>query len=104
MSNFLGTIAFSLIMGMSIYISLPIVLGKKTNEKTTILFEAFAIGILIFLMADVFSNVASLLYKGGTLYGYGADPLLSIVFAIALAAGFFMLYFFENRTKGGLTN
>ena len=39
------------------------------------------------------------------MYGYGADPLLSAVFAVALALGFFMLYYFENRAKAkkGLT-
>ena len=99
MSNFLGTVVFSLIMGASIFLSLPIVLRRKTSEQTTKLLEAVAIGILVFLIADVFSNVTPSLYKGGALYGYGADPRLSLVFAAALAIGFFMLYFLENRAK-----
>jgi zinc transporter, ZIP family len=103
MSSFFGTVIFSLIMGISIFISLPIVLRKKRNENTTKLLEAVAIGILIFLIADVFSDVTPSLYKGGALYGYGAIPLLSLVFALSLAIGFFMLYFFENRSKKSLT-
>lgn len=105
MADFIGTVIFSLIMGISIFLSIPIVLRRKTSQNTTKLLEAIAIGILVFLMADVFSDVAPALYGSGSLYGYGADPLLSAVFAIALAIGFFMLYFFENRSKAakGLT-
>ena len=99
----LGTALFSIIMGFSIYLSLPLVLRKKTSEKTMRLLNAVAIGILIFLMCDVFSDAAPSLYASGSLYGYGADPFLSALFAIGLAIGFFMLYCFENRSTKGLT-
>lgn len=103
MSSFVGTVVFSVIMGFSIYLSLPLVLRRKTSERMTRLLNAIAIGILIFLMCDVFSDVAPSLYAGGSLAGYGADPYLSAVFAVALAIGFFMLYYFENRSPKGLT-
>ncbi len=103
MSDFYGTVFFSLIMGFSIFISLPIVLRKKTSEKTTRMLNAIAIGILLFLICDIFSDVAQRLYAGGSLGGYGANPTLSILFAIALAIGFFMLYVFENRSTKGLS-
>ncbi len=103
MSNFLSTILFSFIIGFSIYLSLPIVFRKKTGEKTIRLINSMAIGILIFLMCDIFSNVSSSLYGSGALYGYGANPSLSVAFAAALAFGFFMLYVFENRSTKGLT-
>ncbi len=103
MPDFAGTVLFSLIMGFSVFLSLPIVLRKKTSEKTTRLLNSVAIGILIFLLADVFSDVASSLYSGGSLAGYGANPLLSIFFAIGLIIGFLMLYLFENRSKNGLS-
>jgi len=90
-------------MGLSIFISLPIVLRRKTSERATRLINSAAIGILIFLMADVFADVASSLYSGGSLAGYGANPTLSAVFAVALALGFFMLYFFENGSKRSLS-
>jgi ZIP family zinc transporter len=76
---------------------------KKMGTKTLKLLNAAAIGILIFLMADVFSDAATALYSKGSLYGYGASPLYSAVFVAALAIGFFMLYIFENRSKQGLT-
>ncbi|HUC38954.1 MAG TPA: hypothetical protein VL944_02385 [Candidatus Acidoferrum sp.] len=104
MSSFLGVVIFSLIMGMSIYLSLPIVMRRKTGEKTTKFLEAAAIGILVFLMADVFSDVTPSLYNG-SLYGYGANAVYAALFALALVIGFFMLYYFENRSKSkqGLT-
>jgi zinc transporter, ZIP family len=101
MSNFIGTLIFSLIMGLSIFLSLPLILRKKTSERTTRLLNAIAIGILVFLIADVFADVAPNLYTGA-LAGYGANPLRSAVFAAALTLGFFMLYVFENRSKKGL--
>ncbi len=103
MSSFIGTIAFSCVMGFSIYLSLPLVLRKKTGEKTTRLLNAVAIGILVFLMCDVFSDAAPSLYNSSSPGGYLAIPSLSIAFAVALAAGFFMLYYFENRAKQGLS-
>jgi zinc transporter, ZIP family len=102
MSDFLGTVIFSIIMGASIYLSLPLVLSRRTGEKMTRLLNSIAIGILIFLIADVFSDVAPGLYNNST-SGYFANPYLSLVFAIALATGFFMLYLFEDRYPKGLT-
>ncbi len=103
MPSFIGTVIFSFIMGFSIYLSLPIVLRKKTNEKTTRLLNAVAIGILIFLMCDVFSDAAPSLYNSNSPGSYLAIPSLSIAFAVALVIGFFMLYYFENRSKQGLS-
>ena len=103
MSNIIGIVIFSFVMGFSIYLSLPIVLKKSFSKGTTRLLNAIAIGILIFLMCDVFSDVAATIYAGGSLAGYGANPVLSIAFACATAIGFFMLYVFENRSKNGLS-
>lgn len=103
MGYFIGTVILSVIMGFSIYLSLPIVLRKKTSARSTRLLNAIAIGILIFLLADVFSDVSQSLYSSTSLYGYGANPHLSILFAVALVIGFFMLYYFENSSKEGLS-
>lgn len=101
MATFASVLLFSLIMGLAIFISLPIVLRKKTSERATRLLNCAAIGILVFLIADVFSNVAPNLYGSNLLSGYVANPYLSIVFAAALTLGFFMLYVFENRDRAG---
>jgi len=102
MLGFGETLLFSAIMGLSIFLSVPVVLSKKTGEMRTKLFNAIAIGILIFLVGDVFSNVAAILYNG-SYYGFGSSPYYDAIFTIFLATGFLFLYFAENRSRTGLT-
>jgi zinc transporter, ZIP family len=96
------TALLSLVMGLSIYLSLPVVLHKNTGERRIKLLMSAAIGILIFLMGDVFSNAAAFLYNG-SLYGFGSSPFNDAVFMISLAAGFLVLFIAESRSKAGLT-
>ena len=103
MLGFAETLFFSAVMGLSIFLSLPIVLSKKTGEMRTKLFNAFAIGILIFLIGDVFSDAAAIFYNG-SYYGYGSSLLYDTVFAAFLAAGFLILYVVENRSRTGLSH
>src|SRR5208283_3901003 len=102
MASFPEMLFFSAIMGLSIFISLPIVLRSKMDVRYTILLNAVAIGILVFLLGDIFSNVAPVL-NNGSLYGYGTSILNDLLFAASFAAGFLVLYFFEARSKSGLT-
>jgi ZIP family zinc transporter len=100
--DFAETVLLSSVMGFSIFLSLPIVLHRNTDERRTKLLMSAAIGILIFLMGDVFSNAAESLYNG-SLYGFGSSPFNDAVFVTALAGGFFVLFLAENRSKSGLT-
>jgi zinc transporter, ZIP family len=102
MVSFGETLFFSAIMGLSIYVSLPLVMRRKTSATVTKLLLAVAIGILIFLMGDVFSDVSPILYSSGALYGYASVPAYDAVFTLALVAGFVVLYVFENRSREGL--
>ena len=103
MVNFAETLLFSAVMGFSIYLSLPVVLHRKRDKVTTRLLVAIAIGILIFLMADVFSDVTPTLYSTDSFYGYGSSLFYDPIFVISLAVGFLTLYYFENRSKASLT-
>lgn len=103
MLGFGGTLLFSAIMGLSIFLSLPLVLSKRTGEMRTKLFNAIAIGILLFLVGDVFSNVAAILYNG-SYFGYGSSLYYDVVFAVFLATGFLVLFYAENRSRTGLTS
>jgi ZIP family zinc transporter len=103
MVNFAETLLFSAIMGFSIYLSLPVVLHGKRDKVTTRLLVAIAVGILIFLMADVFSDVTPTLYSTNSFYGYGSSPFYDMTFMTSLAVGFLALYYFENRSKASLT-
>lgn len=78
-------------MGLSIYLSLPVVLAKSTASRTISLLNAAAIGILVFLLADIFANAAPLLYTNpGS--PYVADPTRSALFVVAVAGCFGVLY------------
>jgi len=100
--DFAETLVLSSIMGLSIYISLPIVLHKRTGERSSRILTAIAIGILIFLMGDIFTNAASSLYNG-SIYGYGSSVTSDGIFAASFTAGFLVLFLAESRSKEGLT-
>jgi zinc transporter, ZIP family len=93
--EFAEVLALSAIMGLSIFASFPIVMRKNNNERSLALLLAVAIGILIFLMGDVFSDAAASLYNG-SLLGYGSSPGNDAAFA----AGFFILYLAGSKKKG----
>lgn len=61
------TLALSLVMGFSIFLSMPILFHKKTGPRRIIFFNAIAIGILVFLLMDIFGNVAALFSVAGPL-------------------------------------
>src|SRR5580693_5285037 len=103
MVSFAETLLFSAVMGLSIFISLPIVLHKRTSNMANKLLLAAAIGILIFLMGDVWGDAAPIMFNG-SLYGYGSSPYYDGIFTAALAAGFLGLYYSEHRKKTGLTS
>jgi ZIP family zinc transporter len=84
MGDFLLFMALTATMGLSIFLSLPIVYSRRARGRWSTLLNALAIGILVFLLADVFSDVAPILYPDG----YVADPELSALFAVAFSAAF----------------
>jgi len=99
MAGFPELVILSAVMGLSIYVSLPIVLAKSIASRTIALLNAVAIGILIFLLADIFSDAASIIYSN-TSSAYLANPGYSAVFVIAVVACFVILYFSEHNSKG----
>jgi zinc transporter, ZIP family len=101
-TSFLETLLFSAVMGFSIFLSLPFLLSSGMGIMRLKLFNAVAIGILIFLVGDVFADAAATLYNG-SLYGYGSSPSYDVWFGVSFAAGFLVLYFAENRSRKGLT-
>lgn len=92
--------ALSVAMGLSIYLSLPVVMAKSTASRTITLLNAAAIGILLFLLADIFANVATILYTNPA-SPYLADPGLTAAFVVGVAGCFGVLYAIGNRSGGG---
>lgn len=102
MAGLVEVFIFSAIMGLSIYLSLPLVMSKTIRRDRTILLNAVAVGILVFLIGDVFSDVSSNLYNG-SLYGYGTSPSLDLTFTASLVLGFLLLLMLGERSRGGLS-
>jgi ZIP family zinc transporter len=102
MVSFAIILLFSAIMGFSIYLSLPMVFKSGTGAGVLKLLNAGAVGILLFLLADIFSNVTPIIYNK-SLYGYGSNPLYDLVFLLSFSAGFLILFFTEHRKEGVLT-
>jgi zinc transporter, ZIP family len=92
MSDFWVMLALSGIIGFSIYLSLPVVLHKKAGEMTRALINSAAIGILVFLIADVFVDV-----NGFT--ANGANYALDFAFLSSVAVAYLLLYGAENRSR-----
>jgi len=98
LADFPTALLLSAVMGFSIYLSLPIILRKNLDEMRVSFLNAVAIGILIFLIGDVFLDAAGSLYNG-SLYGYGSSPSYDLVFAGSMAAGFLILFLVGGRRK-----
>jgi ZIP family zinc transporter len=98
MTTILLVLLLSAIMGLSIFITLPLIVGRGMKDMTAKFLGAVAVGILVFLIADVFTDSASILYNN-TLGGYGTNGLYDLVFCLSLTAGFIVLYFAETRSK-----
>lgn len=47
-------------MGLSVFLSMPIVFRKSTSTRRMLLYNAFAIGILVFLLLDIYGDVATI--------------------------------------------
>lgn len=95
MSDFWIFMTLTAVMGLSIFLSLPIVYSKRAQGRWATGLNAAAIGILVFLLADVFSDVSPILYPSG----YVANPTYSVAFGVAFLAAFLGLYFVDNLPR-----
>ncbi len=94
MSDFLTFFALTTVMGLSIFISLPLIMSRRIPIAWIVMFSAVAIGILVFLIADIFSNVASVNVGGAQ---YLTNPTLDALFVGGVTLAYVILYFIDNR-------
>jgi len=92
MADFPLFLALTAAMGLSIFLSLPLVYSRRAQGRWAVGLNAAAIGILVFLLADVFSDVSPILYP----HGYVADAGYSVAFGVAFGAAFVALYAIDN--------
>ncbi|MHB1709302.1 MAG: ZIP family metal transporter [Thermoplasmataceae archaeon] len=98
MNGPLTVLLLSAIMGLSILITLPLVIGRRLSATKAKFLGAVAVGILIFLVADLFTDSAGIMYNG-SIEGYGTNAYFDLVFTLSLVSGFFLLFLAESRTK-----
>jgi zinc transporter, ZIP family len=95
MGDFALFLAFTAAMGLAIFLSLPVVYSKRAQGRWATALNAVAIGILVFLLADVFSDVSPILYPSG----YVANLTYSVAFAVAFLVAFLGLYAVDNLPR-----
>ncbi|MGC2035087.1 MAG: hypothetical protein WA761_06560 [Thermoplasmata archaeon] len=99
-ADFAEFLALSTVMGLSIFFSLPVVMHRRAQGRISVLLLAVAIGILIFLLADVFSDVAVFLASPSVLYL--TVPTYDAIFLFAVIVAFILLYWIDNRAATGV--
>ncbi len=90
MINIYLTIALSFVMGFSVFISMPLIFYKKFSLRHMLFFNAAAIGILIFLLVDIYGDVAAI---------FGNDTIANPIELIFIAA-FIVSFLFFIVPKG----
>ena len=92
MGDFLLFLGLTSAMGLSIFLSLPLVYSRRAQGRWATGLNAAAIGILVFLLADVFSDVSPVLYPNG----YVANAGYSIAFGVAFVGAFVALFVVDS--------
>lgn len=86
-------LAVATVMGLSLFLAMPLIVSRRAQGRWAVGLNAAAIGILIFLLGDLFSNVSPILYPKG----YLSDPAYAASFLAAFLAAFLALFALDNR-------
>ncbi len=87
MTSIYLTTALALLMSFSVFLSMPLIFYKKLDLKKTLFFNAIAIGILVFLLMDIYGDVSAA-FGNGTL---ASLPVLIFLIVFAAAFAFFVM-------------
>ena len=87
-------------MGLAIFLSLPMVFSRRLAGRAGIVINAAAIGILIFLLADIFGDVAATISAGAP--AYQTSAWLDLLFFAAVGGAFLLLLLLESRSATDL--
>jgi zinc transporter, ZIP family len=95
MSDFEVFLALTAAFAFSIFLALPVVYSKHAQGSWGVALNAVAIGILVFLLADIWGDVAPIVYPSG----YVANGMYSLAFVVAFISAFLALYAVENLPR-----
>jgi ZIP family zinc transporter len=82
-------VALLAVMGFSIFLALPLVLHPRAQGRGAVFLNAGAIGILLFLLADIFGNVLPLIASSNA--AFQTQPLPDAVFLVGAVGAFLAL-------------
>jgi ZIP family zinc transporter len=94
MGSFLEFALLAFAMGLSIFLALPLVLHRRAQGRFGVLLNAVAIGILIFLLADIYGDVAPLIANPHVTYL--TEPGLDAVFLAAVVLPYLALLLLDR--------
>lgn len=86
------TIALSLVMSFSVFLSMPLIFYKKFSLRNMVFFNAVAAGILVFLLMDIYGDVAAI-FGNSTL----TNPLELVFIAAFIISFLFFIAPKESR-------
>jgi len=86
-------VILSPIMGLSIYLSWPLIKYFKVESNKKYLIISVAVGISLFIMSDIFSEVSTIIYAGGN---YTANFRFSAIFTLSVLFMFIVLIYLES--------
>lgn len=95
MNNIFAVLLLSTVMGFSIFLTFPLFAVKRVKSDNVRILSSVAVGIIVFLIADVFTDSAALMYNS-SLAGYGTNPVYDAVFLASVMIGFLALFFAEG--------
>jgi zinc transporter, ZIP family len=98
MADFPLLVALSAAMGLSIYLSMPVILTKSMRSRTITLLNSAAIGILLFLLADLFETVGPTIYSN-TSSSFLANGSYAVAFVVSVSVVFLLLFWSEHRSR-----
>ncbi|HTT25500.1 MAG TPA: hypothetical protein VMH90_00865, partial [Thermoplasmata archaeon] len=99
MDSFPEFVLLAAAMGLSIYLALPLVLHPRAQGRFGVLLNALALGILIFLLGDIFSDVAPLI--ASPTVAYLTVPEDDAVFLAAVIVPFLALLALDQPGAAG---
>jgi ZIP family zinc transporter len=100
MANLLVFLALTTAMGLAIFLSLPVVMSRRMQGRAAIVLNAIALGILVFLLADIWGNVSTILTAQEPLFL--TVPSYDAVFLAAAVGAFAALFAIDLRSGQSL--